>query len=520
MFNRYLAGSVISSCVNTYVAKKNRELQKSLSEAQLSQQKKLADRQIQISEDQMKLQKAIAENNLRLQAAIAEKNLRQQMELSHENRELQKQLAVFTANAQRETALLNTREGIEENFSVSNFPLYIRKSSYANAVEDITRRVKIVFSPPSIGNPGEGVSGYTGSDIVMTSWLTRFLQEHVPEEYYEYLGSAWRDDRFRAQSAYRSIFNEFSSQPFIILDCDILRNSFNFRICFWAPGGETYCVRQIITDFKTNDLLMESARTRARQWREEVYKPLIKSGKTIEELRVLFPQEINNEVCLEKEEELQKIVKTCKVSRYSYITEDYDYCIKMVSQLNAIAVGIFLDLYHMTMGNAARPFMLGRLSRLIQEFPDSPHCRMKAEVENWVVNEYWDFTEELLKFKKKDPYVFLASGNNSLIGINCKIETARILIQLSRKKEASQLLEECRDDWCETMLGIKNDMLYAELKKPDFFNSVIKMMLSDREMIIELSDLYELNKKIGREADLKPVKPLLDRYRQNLLFGK
>lgn len=515
----YLAGAVISACVNTHTAQKSRQLQESISKEQLRQQKDLAmeQRELQkdISREQMELQREISENSCRLQAAIAEKNLQQQMELSHESRELQKQLALFNAAAQRETALLNTKTGTETNFNVNNFPLYIRSSSYDNAAEDVTRKVKIVFSPPSINTP-EGGNGYAGSDIIMTSWMTRFLQENIPDNLYEYLGSAWRDDRFRAQSAYRSIFNEFSNQPFIILDCDILRNSFNFRVCFWAPGSEDYRVQQIITDFKTNDLLLESARNRARIWHREVYEPLTESGMTVKELRALFPQEINNEVCLEKEQQLQKIVRHCTINQYSFMTEDYDYCMQMISQLNAIAVGMFLDMYHMTIGNTSCPVMLKRLSGLIDKFPDSPQCNMKQQIAEWIIKEYMDFAEQLEGFQKESTHLFTLSGNPVAAQINCRIGIIGVLLQLSREKEARQLLEDTNKKWCEYMLGIEKTQLFSELGKKEFFDFVVQLMLRDKELTREMNDLSKLNDEM-RLGNFEPVKRLLTTYQEELL---
>lgn len=503
----YLAGPIISAFTNIYTSKKRRQLQESLSKEQMRQQKELAF-------EQMELQREISENNSRLQAAIAEKKLKQQMELSCKDRELQKQLALFNANMQRETALLNTKERIEANFVMDNFPLLVRKSSYSD-VADI-RKVKIVFSPPCI-NMEEKHNVYANSDSLMTSLMTDFLQKNIPDNLYEYLGNAWRDDKFRAQSAYRNIFNEFHNQPFLILDCDILRDSFNFRICFWMPGSEDYQVKQIITGFKTSDILLESARKRAMTWRKEVYEPLVRSGKTKEELRILFPKEMNNESCLQKEEELQKIVSHCSISQYSFTTEDYNYCIEIISQLNAISVGMFLDMYHMTIGNISSPVMLRRFSNLIDKFPDSLQCNMKHQVEEWVVNEYIDFIEQLEKIQKKGTNSFVLPGDFSAAVINCRTGIIRILLQLSRNTEARQILEETNKKWCEYMLGIKKEQLFQNLKKKDFFDFVVQTMLTDRDLTSEMDDLCELNNK-SKIEDFKPIKELLTAYQKKLIF--
>lgn len=505
-----LAGSIISALASMHVAKKSRQLQESLSKEQMRQQKDMALKQMEISKEQIKLQREIYENNCRLKAAIAEKNLKQQMELSYENRELQKQLALFNANMQRETALLNTKEGIEDKFSVDNFPLFIRNSSYTNATEDITRKVKIIFSPPK-----EDV--YEGSDRLMTSWMTYFLKENIPGNLYEYLGSAWRNDQFQAQSAYRNIFNEFHNQPFLILDCDILRDSFNFRICFWAPGSEDYQVQQIITDFKTSNLLLESARKRAMAWRKEVYERMIENGKTKEELRILFPEEMNNENCLEKEEELQKIASHYSISQYSFSQEDYNYCIEMIFQLSAISVGIFLDMYHMAIGNISSPVMLKRFSSLIDKFPDSLQCNMKHQVEEWVINGYIDFAEQLEKLQKENTHSFVLPGDFSAAMVNCRTGIIKVLFQLSRDTEARQFLEETNKKWCECIMGIRKEQLFQKLEKKDFFDFIVQAMLTDRELTSEMDDLCELNNKIGIE-DFKPIKQLLTAYQKKLMF--
>lgn len=475
--------------------------------------------QKEIAKEYLKQESELMSKHMQLEEAIAHENFQLQIELFQEERKLRKEMVAEIAKAQKETALENTREQIEKEFNVNNFPLYIRKSNYANALdEDIVNKVKIVFSPPSLGNYRNGGGDYEGSDIIMTSQMTQFLQDNVSYDEYEYLGSAWRDDRFRAQSAYRSIFNEFGDQPFLILDCDILRNSFNFRICFWAPGSANYCVQQIITDFKTDKLLMESARNRAKVWRDEVYTPLQKNGMTREELKTLFPDEMSNETCLEKEEKLQKIAGTIFLNAYSYNAQDYNYCIHIISQLNGIAVGIFLDLYHMSSGNIQRPKMLKKIPKIFAQFPNSQNCRLKKEVANWVIEEYISFVEYIekqLKEKSKNGMNYsIPMEDAPTILINCKMEIVYALIQLSYEEDAKQFLEEILQDWCQYMLGIQADILFKEIKNREFYQKVLSMMLTDGNLAIELSQWYRLSNKMIPNKEVRGIKKLLDDYKK------
>ena len=333
-----------------------------------------------------------------------DKRLTFQLQEGIKSREAQREIAFLNAKNQRDIALLNAEnqrqlaslnnenqkklavDGAERRFALDNFPLYIRKWSSAESLKHVDfLPVKIVLAPPTVTESGKS---FSGCEEFLTSAITQFLQNNLPKQYYEFLGGAWRDDRFKGQAAYKRIFEEFCDEPFLIIDCTVSRDTyFTFRLCFWQPGSPKYETFQLIENWDVRDLLQLSARNRAKAFYTEYVEPLQNSGKFVEKL---FPERMANNLAYHKETFLAQNLgeSQAKAVKYQLDADDYGECLRVFSSLCALITGTVVDTYQMAAGVSEKSAILPAMSREVNRFPETENLPVKSLVSNWILNEY------------------------------------------------------------------------------------------------------------------------------------
>lgn len=502
---------------NTRQEKQNRELQREIDKNNMNQQYDLEKRKIDISDRQLQLLQEIASNNRRLKLDLAKQEFENRIYLFSEQRKLQKELAIFNANTQYQIVKEHAKLQAESSFSTSHYPLFVRLSSYQNAGMDIVNKIKILLSPPTVIFSDE-TNEYNGSDVIITSYITKYLQDSIPAQLYEFLGCSWRDDMHRAQSAYRNIYNELADMPVLIIDNDITRGYFSFRICFWTSGSEDYSIKQIITNYRVDSLLKESVRTRVDIWKKNIADPLLQKGKTKEDLMNIFPLEMRNYEILKRDEDLLNLIGNKYLlepsTSYSYSPEDYDYCLRIISALSAVSVGMFLDMYHILNRNIDRPCFLKKMSSIIDTLPNSIQCNIRKEVKDWIIEEYKEFSNILQKKieEQENSHLDLAS-----VFINERIDLIYTMRILGEDKEADILLQESLDYWAKYMLGFSWDIFVSEENIKARLKSIVGLMLLDRGIAKQIFDFCSLCKD-RRPQEYVFLEKLVDEYRRDVLF--
>lgn len=446
---------------------------------------------LQLAERNERLQKELEEEKGRLEVRIEEMRLAQdrargmadrelQIRLSHENRQLQWELAVFNEYARRKNALWE----IGKRFQAENFPLYIRKENYYDFIDfNHSPSVKIVFSPPVIG--GENGTGHMleGIDVLMTARLTKFLHKifDVEEEgasLYEYLGNAWRDKKFRGQSAYRYIFNEFSSEPFIIVDCEAVRGYLTFQLCYWMPGFQEYQVLQVLDGFPVDGILYESMRRRTEKWESAKFPQMKNAGMSPAEMKELYPKEFRNAFLLQKEREIVDASAKEVGLEYQYDAKDYDAVIEVVSLLVQVFIGVLVDLYQMSTGRLHCPCFLEYLREVTALLPERDG--LKDEVEHIAVKLYLGFADP---DKKERPQTLLEQEycQDSTAIIISRLILADILYQTEDREDAEKYFGSAWKSWCH-LLGLSEKGLGHVLAKQNIKEAVLEEFRNDPDI--------------------------------------
>lgn len=464
MDNQLLSGGdILSSAVSLFNAERDRRLREQLAE-------KNANLQRQMEEQRNKLSEKLERLRREQERALADADRVLQIRLAKENRKLQLQLAAFSEYSRRQGALVE----IEKRFNMDNFPLYIRKENYCDFVgPNQSPAVKIVFSPPVIDKENTHMNVLSGIDVLMTAKMTKFLHETFDygsnhNTLYEYVGNAWRDKQFRGQSAYRYIFNEFSSEPFVIVDCEVVRERLTFHLCYWVPGDTTYHIFQITDGLSIESILYESMRNRMELWEQNCYCRMKEAGMKPDEIEALHPEEYRNLLLLHKERQISPDLAGLNFFKYHYSEQDYDALIDVIALLTQIFVGVFVDLYQMGTGNLKSPRFLNFMLHTISELPEG--CGLREHVEDLAVNQYIRFAdpenEQGAVLSEID--VRLSSETisescwreeyfqNTTAMVNSRLFLADIFYDAGQEEEARKYFVSAWKKWCE-LFGVPSD---------------------------------------------------------------
>lgn len=491
-------GDILSSAVSLFNAERDRRQREQLAE-------KNANLQRQMEEQRNKLNEKLEWLRREQERALADADRELQIRLARENRKLQLQLAAFSEYSRRQGAL----EEIEKRFFVDNFPLYIRKENYCDFVGlDQAPAVKIVFSPPVIDKEFNHVNVLSGIDVLMTAKMTKFLHEVFDYDsnhnaLYEYVGNAWRDKQFRGQSAYRYIFNEFSSEPFVIVDCEVVRERLTFHLCYWVPGDTTYHIFQITDGFSIESILYESMRNRMELWEQNCYCQMKEAGMESDEIEALYPEEYRNILLLQKKRQISENLAGPDFFKYQYSEQDYDALIDVIALLTQISVGVFVDLYQMGTGNLKSPRFLEFMLHTVSELPE--RCGLREHVEDLAVKQYIRFANPEndrgivfpgIKIQLSSETIFESCWEgeryfqNTTAMVNSRLFLADIFYAAQQEEEAKKYFVSAWKKWCE-LFGVPSSEIEQIYLDSDVKKAFLDGIRGDPLLEASLQMLYQ-----------------------------
>ena len=489
---------VLSLIAGQYNAGRERELKQQLAERNERLQKEL-------EETKGRLQERLQKMSLKQKEAMDASNRELQIRLSRENRKLQWDLAVFAEYSRRKHALWE----IGKRFQAEYFPLYIRKENYYDFITpDHAPAVKIVFSPPVIGHDSGGGHVLEGIDVLMTARLTGFLHKTFASDrrnvrLYEYLGNAWRDKRFRGQSAYRYIFNEFSSEPFVIADCESVRGYLTFQLCYWMPGFAEYQVLQVMEGFPMEGILYEAMCKRIEEWESTGLSRMKSAGMSDEAIQELCPKEFQNRILLQKEREIAGSGVKMPAFHYQYDAKDYDAVIEVVVLLAEIFIGVIVDLYQMSAGSLHAPCFLDSLKEITALLPERDG--LQSKVEQMAVKQYLRFAdpdrEYFLQGQERDylqesfesavqelPYAAYCQHSTAMI--LSRLILADLLEDIGDGDESRKYFESAWKGWCH-LLGLPDKGVENLVKEQNVKEALLNEFRNDPDIDKVLQRFYQ-----------------------------
>ncbi len=247
---------------------------------------------------------------------------------------------VISESSITQTSTLNSPYFSNENWPLVLLPSQVLASgSLKNTVPQ--RPLRVFLFPLKLQGTCDPqlIEHRVDIELNLTQGIREFIEKHYPlnsqNRPIEFIAGAWKEQNFNQEATIKSLFEALRSEPTLILESEIVRNSLNFRIAYWGIGQENYCYKTILSQVNYQEIIYKSARLRALKWKE-TEKKLLEIGEELEIIRQLGKENITNLELLEKEEKW----KQCGIN-----TEDLNLPYQITAQ-DFIAFSKFLTTYH------------------------------------------------------------------------------------------------------------------------------------------------------------------------------
>ena len=204
-----------------------------------------------------------------------------QENFEREQFERQKLLQEKLATYNRETILMQAAQerktalaSVEANKLFENWPLRIVPSLILNSHHgEDSIPLRIIPVPPIVDFDkfGSKVENFPRIEKYLAEGLRQFLTQHYSLNNsirpVELLDGAWDSNRYHGGSSIKALFEMLKPEPILILESEIDGNYLNFRIGYWGLGQTNYSYVPVISRLPYREMIYESAKTRARNWK-------------------------------------------------------------------------------------------------------------------------------------------------------------------------------------------------------------------------------------------------------------
>lgn len=326
----------------------NRQHQAALEAARQQEAREQArlsrEHQTELEKFRQQVQKELNERNLQFQAWRLEQEQALQKELAGYARETQLMIAEF----QRETA----RQQPEVNKLFEAWPLRLVPLQILNdQAAQGNPPLKVVIAPPEVDFDkfGSANTNTPRLEKSLAEGLRQFFNQHYPlhhaERAIEFIGGAWDAKRFHGEASIKALFSMLKSEPLLVLESEIDGDYLNMRFAYWGSAQAQYAYVPVVSRFKFRELVYESAKERARQWKDKRDK-LLALGKN--------PSEVNkhdtyNLAILEEEEQLAALgIDLSQVQpRYQLDAADFEVLNQFLLLNHQLVAGLVADTHHL-----------------------------------------------------------------------------------------------------------------------------------------------------------------------------
>ena len=352
--------SAVSNLVNSELSREaTAELEDKRQEFQQSLENQRQEFQIQQLEEQKELQLELVERNRKAQLELAEKQRETQLELLEKQRETQVEL--------------------EELREVSqNWPLRtLRPASILKAHQnDSLIPLRLIPAPPIVDYDSFGAANKNFPNIEegLAQGLREFIGKYYPhnniERPVELLDGAWDSKRYHGGSVVGLLHSWLKSEPILILESVIDSNRLHFRLAYWGQGQKQYYYQSLIANLPYREIVYESVKARALQWKETQTK-LAKLGKSPEEINLLGGDNATNLKILEQEEEYRQLgldLQQLDLQKHYKVNEqDFKYLCQFLANCHCLVAGFIADIHYLIQ-NKVPPLLPKLLPELTEDF--------------------------------------------------------------------------------------------------------------------------------------------------------
>lgn len=326
----------------------NREHQAALEYARQQEAREQArlhhDHQVELERFRQEVQKELNERNLQFQAWRLEQEQSLQKELAGYARETQLIIAEF----HRETA----RQQPEVNKLFEAWPLRLVPLQVLNdPATQSNPPLKVVIAPPEVDFDKFGSSNTNTPKLEksLAEGLRQFFNQHYPlhdaERAIEFIGGAWDAKRFHGEASIKALFSMLKSEPLLVLESEIDGDYLNMRFAYWGSAQAQYAYVPVVSRFKFRELVYESAKERARQWKAKRDRLL----ELKKDPRQINERDTYNLSVLEEEEELAELgVDLSQIqARYKLAAEDFEVLNQFLLLNHQLVAGLVADTHHL-----------------------------------------------------------------------------------------------------------------------------------------------------------------------------
>lgn len=337
-------------------------LQQAESQAFQAEQGRLnREHQMELEQFRQQVQKELSERNLQFQAWRLEQEQVLQKELAGYARETQLMIVEF----QRETA----RQQPEINAELEAWPLrlvpavILKDSAFTG-----NPPLKVLIAPPEVDFDKFGSSNTNTPKLEksLAEGLRQFFIQYYPsnhaERSVEFIGGAWEAKRFHGEASIKALFSRLKSEPLLILESEIDSDYLNMRFAYWGAAQAQYAYVPVVSRFKFRELVCESAKERARQWKATRDRLL----ELKKDLRQFNERDTYNLSVLEEEEELAELGVDLSQTqaRYKLAAEDFEVLNQFLLLNHQLVAGLVTDTHHL-LQHEVKPALLQWLPALL-----------------------------------------------------------------------------------------------------------------------------------------------------------
>lgn len=270
----------------------------------------------------------------------------------------------------------NKLQLVEAEKIIENWPLRLLPSQIlASHSQGNTRPLRIFLLPLQVTakQPDHLAQFLPEIDSILAQSLSEFLNENYSlndsERPTEFLSSVWKKKNFHRETSIKTLFESFKSEPTLILESEIVGDTFSFRIAYWGFGQKSYSYKTIICRLNYRLLLEESAINRALKWKKTAQK-LLECGETPEDIQQLGGDNAFNLQLLEKIQRWQSHgIDTSQLSvEYKLNRQDFEELCQFLITCHCLVSGWIADAHHLIHYN-----VLPRLPELISDLTQTTY---------------------------------------------------------------------------------------------------------------------------------------------------
>ncbi len=316
-----------------------------------------------------------------------------QLEILELNHQLQRQLVL----EQRQLSLKIVEDQKKlENLAIWLIASDILKSEFDNNIIPL----RVFLAPPKFqferfSHANDDTNIFPNIELTLAEGLRQFFRNYSQEgKTVDFLAGAWVSKSFHSEASIKALFSVLKSEPTLVLESEVDGDYLNFRIAYWGLNWSKYRYDPIISRLPYREILYESAKNRARKWRE-IRAKLIAAGVSESEADQNYGKDnIKNWETLQLDEQLKQAgIPTSELAvKYLINKKDIEELGQFLIISHCLFAGLIADEYFLFQHNFS-PLLPSFLPGLTENVPDKAVAHNLIEAVVWYYQKIYQTLE-------------------------------------------------------------------------------------------------------------------------------